>query len=57
MVKSFYADTPKGTIGEKVKEWTDPKGNQWIQLYFGVNAGGQKMKKSFPADMLIKIEP
>lgn len=55
-VKSFYADTLVGTIGESVKEWTDPNGNKWVKLFFGHNAGGQKLTKSFPIDVLHKIE-
>lgn len=57
IVTHFYSDTKIGTGGQFVKEWHDPSGCHWIKLFFGLNAGGQKMMKSFPADCLQQIEP
>lgn len=53
IVKRFYSDIVKGTEGVCVKRWK-AKGQEWIKLYFGKNLTGQKLHKSFPADMLRK---
>lgn len=52
IVKTFYADTPAGTIGTVIKSWTDPHGNKWHRLFFGRNASGQPLKKAFPENCL-----
>jgi hypothetical protein len=51
-IVKFYADTPVGTKGKIVKSWTDPSGKEWFKLNFGTNLSGQKLEKSFPADVL-----
>lgn len=51
----FYGGCPIGTTGEVVKRWTDPDGNGWSRLYFGRNAGGQRLARAFPDNCLEAI--
>ena len=51
-VTTFYSDTLVGTTGEVIKRWTDPNGFGWATLYFGKNLSGQKLKKSYPINVL-----
>jgi len=55
-VTHFYANIPVGTEGEVVKSWIDPNENNWVTLYFGKNLSGQKLQKSFPLNVVEKIE-
>lgn len=54
VITKFYSDTTVGTEGEEVGKWETPSGQQWVRLYFGKNAGGQKMIKSYPIEVLKK---
>lgn len=57
IVTHFYADLPKGTSGEVVKSWTDPKGCKWHRLFLGTNRSGKKLQKVIPEDCLKLITP
>jgi hypothetical protein len=54
-IKKFYADTLVGTTGQMIKSWT-VNDCTWIKLYFGRNLSGQKLCRSFPEDVLEKVE-
>ncbi len=55
-IVKFYADTKVGTKGRVLKTWVDPDGCEWAKLYFGRNRSGQKLQKSFPANVLARTE-
>lgn len=42
----FDRDTPKGTVGEVVKQWENKSG-KWYKLYLGTNLSGKKLYKHF----------
>ncbi len=54
ITKTFYADIKEGTKGKVFKRWVTPSNEVWYKLYLGKNQGGQKLYKSFPADVLAK---
>lgn len=52
-VASRYADSLPGSRGEVAGwKWISGKGTPYVRVYFGENAGGDKMFKLFPASSL-----
>lgn len=51
----FYGDTLKGAIGRFVSYKVDAHGNEYLSLFFGRNATGQRICNTFPLDCLEKI--
>lgn len=53
---SRYGDVPVGREGTVVKSWVDANtGNKYVTLDFGVNLTGQRLRNTYPTNVLEKV--